>query len=322
MIQIRMMRWVPVAALLALAGPATAQPANSRALEEARTRFQAGVQLFHEGSLDAALAEFRKAYQLAPTYRVLYNIAQVQFELHNHVEALKSFRQYLTEGGSEVPADRRAQVEGEIQKLERRVALLEISTDVDGADILVDDVPIGTSPLRAPVMVNAGNRRVTAIKVGRVTTAQALTAAGGERVKVHLELPEVLVARPLERVGGPGPAAAPPEPSRTKMWVALAATTALGIGAGTFGLLTQQAKQDFDKQLKTFPNTKENIDRARHKMVVNAAITDGLAGATLLAGGLTLYFAFSSPDSDEPEARTARLRVVPGPGSLTIAGQF
>jgi hypothetical protein len=311
-----------IAALLT-AAPALAAdpPANPRALEEARTRFQAGVQLFHEGSLDAALAEFRKAYQLAPTYRVLYNIAQVQFELHNHVEALKTFRQYLAEGGPDVPPDRRAQVEGEIQKLERRVSTVEITTDVDGADILVDDLPVGVSPLRLPVMVNAGNRRITAIKTGRVTTAQALTIAGGDRVKVHLQLPEVVVARPIDPALVPLPPPPVAERSRTRTWVSLAATAALGIGAGTFALLTRQAKLDFESQLQTFPNTKENIDRARHKMVVDAAITDGLAGATLLAGGLTLYFAVSS-SGDEPEARHTQVRVLPTLGGLSVSGQF
>jgi len=204
--------------LLLAAAPARAAEPNPRALDEARTRFQAGVQLFHEGSFDAALAEFRKAYSLAPSYRVLYNIAQVQFELHDHVEALKTFRQYLQEGGADIPPDRRAQVEGEVQKLERRVSLVEIVVDVDGAQILLDDVPVGTSPLRLPVMVNAGNRRITATKPGRVTTARALTVAGGDRVTVELKLPEVAVARPIEGLVPVAPLPQAERP-RTKMWL-------------------------------------------------------------------------------------------------------
>jgi tetratricopeptide (TPR) repeat protein len=306
--------------VLAAAPARAAEPQNPRAVEEARTRFQAGVQLFHEGSFDAALAEFRKAYSLAPSYRVLYNIAQVQFELHDYVEALKTFRQYLQEGGADVAPDRRAQVEGEVQKLERRVSLVEIIVDVDGAELLLDDVPVGTSPPRVPIMVNAGNRRITATKPGRVTTARALTVAGGDRVTVELKLPEVAVARPIEGLVPVAPLPQAERP-RTKMWVALAVTTALGIGAGTFALLTQQSKKDFESQLNTFPNSKENIDAARDKMARNAAITDGLAGATVLAGGLTLYFAFSHPD-DEPEPRRAQVRVLPTPGGVVVAGRF
>ncbi|HXU82390.1 MAG TPA: tetratricopeptide repeat protein [Polyangia bacterium] len=308
--------------LLLSAGPAAAaEPQNPRALEEARTRFQAGVQLFHEGSFDAALAEFRKAYSLAPSYRVLFNIAQVQFELHDYVEALKTFRQYLQEGGADIPPDRRAQVDGEVQKLERRVSLVEIVVDVDGAEILLDDVPVGTSPMRLPLMVNAGNRRITATKPGRVTTARNLTVAGGDRVTIEMKLPEVAAVRLSDQPPVPASAAVPSAPSRTKMWVALATTAALGIGAGTFAILTQQAKHDFENQLAAFPTTKENIDQARHKMVVDAAITDGLAGAALLAGGITLYFALSH-SGDEPEARQARIQVAPTLGGFSVSGSF
>jgi tetratricopeptide (TPR) repeat protein len=316
-----MRRLLPLLLVLASAPALAAEPQNPNNLEEARSRFQAGVQLFHEGSFDAALAEFRKAYSLAPSYRVLYNIAQVQFELHDYVEALKTFRQYLQEGGADIPPERRAQVEGEVQKLERRVSLVEISVDADGADVLLDVVPVGTSPLRFPLMVNAGNHRITATKPGRVTTARNLTVAGGDRVAVALKLPEVAAPRLSDRALGPLPSQAQAEPSRTKMWVALATTSALAIGAGTFALITRQAKLDFESQLNTFPNDKQSIDDARHKMVVDAAITDGLAGAALVAGGLTLYFAVSHP-ADEPEAKTAQVRVLPTLGGLAVTGRF
>jgi hypothetical protein len=313
-----------IALIVALARPGAAAPP----LEEARTRFAAGVQLFHEGSFDAALAEFRKAYQLAPSYRVLYNIAQVQFELHDYVEALKSFRQYLAEGGPEVPAERRAQVEGEVQKLERRVATLEIAAEVEGAEILIDDVPVGTTPLRSPIIVNAGSRRITATKPGRVTTARSLTVAGGDRVKVELKLPEAvsvrLVAQPVP-VTQPVPAApsAPVAAPRTRMWVALAATAALAVGAGTFALITRQDKLDFETQLDTFPSTPEAIDHARKQMARDAAITDGLAGASLLAAGLTLYFAVSHPAGEPEESpRRAQVRLAPTLGGLVIDGRF
>src|SRR5262245_55283292 len=88
-----------IAALAAPGGRALAAPSPT---DEARERFGRGVQLFHEGSLEAALAEFQKAHQLAPNYRLHYNIAQVQYELHNFVEALRSFWKYLAQGGSEI----------------------------------------------------------------------------------------------------------------------------------------------------------------------------------------------------------------------------
>src|SRR3954451_15330684 len=135
---------------------ARAERQSGTPVEEARTRFQRGVQLFHEGSFEAALAEFRKAYQVAPSYRLLYNIGQVHYELHDYVGALKSFRQYLGDGSAEVPPERRVQVDAEIKKLQGLCGYLEVTAEPEGADILVDDVPVGIAPLGGPVLVNAG----------------------------------------------------------------------------------------------------------------------------------------------------------------------
>jgi tetratricopeptide (TPR) repeat protein len=69
-----------LAALLSCAVTARADAPLEPDTSEARMRFTRGVKLYHEGSYDAALAEFTKAYRLAPNYRVLYNLAQVQAE--------------------------------------------------------------------------------------------------------------------------------------------------------------------------------------------------------------------------------------------------
>ena len=183
---------------------------------------------------------------------------------------------------------------------------------------------MGTSPLRAPLLVNAGVRRITASKPGRVTTARTLTVAGGERVRVDLTLPEAVAVRPQVTAVPFAPAATIGERPRTRMWVALATTAALGVGTGTFAVITRQAKLDYEAQLAAFPNTRENIDHARHHMVVDAAITDGLGAATLIAGGLTLYFAVSRPDA-EPESGRRRAQVIhvaPTPGGLVVSGRF
>src|SRR5450631_2422239 len=104
------------------AGPADA----SNATERARANFHHGVKLYNEGSFEAALAEFRRAYQISPNYRLLYNIAQAYFDLHDYVNSLKALKQYVQEGGSEIAADRRIEVSELNQKLEERIANLDI----------------------------------------------------------------------------------------------------------------------------------------------------------------------------------------------------
>ena len=110
----------PMATALAQSAPidAAATPVGGdvKAKTEARAHFDRGVQLGHAGEYRQAAAEFQRAYQLAPHYAVLYNLAQVQIGLAQPVEAVDTLQRYLTEGGSNVPADRRAEVQATIKQ--------------------------------------------------------------------------------------------------------------------------------------------------------------------------------------------------------------
>jgi hypothetical protein len=321
-----------VTSLDAVAVPDAAPPSDSASVDEARQRFQKGVQLFKEYSFEAALAEFRKAYQLAPSYRVLYNVAQVHYELHNYVDALKAFRQYLNEGGADVPAERRAQVEADIRKLEGRVGYLEVVANVDSGQVSVDDVPVGMLPMKSPILVNPGVRRVSVNKPGFGTSARNVTIAGGDHAKVEVELNEAIASRVPrdEAAKGPGKGSSRPERPRTAMWISLAATGALGVGAGVFALLAQDARRDFEHQLGLFPATKADIDEARSSLVRNATMTDILAAAAVVGGGLTVYFALSGAGSKDSAASSAatprsaapRVGIAPTLGGITAVGSF
>jgi hypothetical protein len=307
-------------ALLVLVAPARAA---DPAVEEARIRFQRGVQLFHEGSFEAALAEFRKAYQVAPSYRLLYNIGQVHYELHDYVGALKSFRQYLGDGSVEVAPERRTQVQAEIRKLEGLCGYLQVTAQPEGADILVDDVPVGIAPLGGPVLVNAGLRRVTATKAGRAAPVRSITVAGGERVQVALQVPEspAMATTPLRL---------PAAHSRARtgeqigVWLGVAATGMLALTAGGFAFATQQAKHNFDGELNTFPSSRDRIEYFRTRMTSLATVTDALAAGALVVGGLTVTLALTHRDEEQPAARPATrpLAVHFSPAGVSLDGGF
>jgi hypothetical protein len=296
-------------------------PPGESAVAEAGQHFTKGVQLFKEWSFDAALAEFRKAYQLAPSYRVLYNIAQVNYELHNYVEALKGFRQYLTEGGSEVSIERRTQVEAEIRKLEGRVGYIEVTANVEGAQLSVDEVPVGSIPLRAPLMVNPGLRRVSGTKDGYGMTARNVTIAGGDHAQIQIEMTEIPKTRIIRE-------AARPERSRTPMWIGLAATGALGATSGVFAILAHGAKKDFESQLETYPTTPEQIDDARSKASLYSGLADGFAVGAIVAGGATLFLALTRGSSSSPSTTAAsapppkRIAFAPTLGGVVAVGEF
>lgn len=312
----------------ALATPSL--PDRSKApVEEARERFARGVQLFHEGSFEASLAEFQKAYQLAPSYRLHYNIAQVQYELHNYVESLRAFWKYLAQGGNEVAAARRNEVEAEIKKLEKRVGFLSVSASEDGAQIAVDGVPMGISPFSAPVLVNPGARRVTATKAGFVPAQSTVTAAGGERLLVTLQLASnpPLGGIVLSRRPSPfGEGALAGDHRRT--WISLGTTGVLALGTAVSAIVTQNAESTFENEVGLIPNSRESIEDARSRMKRYAVITDVLLGATAVAAAVTVYFAVTASGDGLGLERAGAgraapaLAVSPTPGGLSVWGHF
>ena len=109
-------RTIALALLVGLGAAATGSPAHapdaaapSKAnVEEAKRRFLRGRELYEENNFQGALVEFRRAYELAPTYRLLFDIGQVYYQLQDYPNALKSFTRFLQEGKAEVsPASMR-----------------------------------------------------------------------------------------------------------------------------------------------------------------------------------------------------------------------
>ncbi|HVT08841.1 MAG TPA: PEGA domain-containing protein [Polyangia bacterium] len=177
---------------LAAAGPSAdgaATPADdgAGAKAEARAHFERGVQLGRDGDYRQAAAEFQRAYELSPHYAVLYNLAQAQVALGLPVEAIDTFQRYLLEGGANVPADRRAEVQATVKQQQTHVSMLTVETNVAGASIVVDGVSVGRSPLAGPVRVARGKHQVTAALEGYRAQPQTVVAEEKARVSVQLE---------------------------------------------------------------------------------------------------------------------------------------
>jgi len=309
------------------AGPAdTASP-----VEKARASFHQGVQLYNEGSFEAALAEFRKAYQLTPNYRLLYNIAQTYFDLHDYVSSIKNLKQYTQEGGNELTPERRKQVSDLKQKLEDRVASVDIVCNLDGADIRVDDMSVGVSPLTSAILVNAGPRRIMAVKSGYTVAARMITVGGREKAKVSLEITTLVKEPVADRSKAPlldaGTALAkadppPKAPLRAGLITSGVVATGCAIATGVFGVMALNAKRDFNTQLARIPNTKDNVDSARTTMKTYAHLTDAFGAATLLSGGVVMYFLLTDPAPKKLSETKRSLALAPTVGGLLLHGEW
>ncbi len=275
----------PAGAAPAPRGAVDAKPESGDAVERARVHYERGIQLFNEDNYDASLFEFERAFELAPSYKILYNMGRIQRQQNNYAAALRSYTRYLREGGAAVSAERRAEVEAELAVLKPRVAAVKVTVNIDGASIYADDIPVctatiestcvGKSPLQAPIVVNGGRHKITATMTGYAPATALVSVVGSDTLEVKLELVSYTQA-----------AAAP----RRVPWGGWAATGALAVGAGVFGYLTlsQSAKLD---DARAQPNADADaLDARASRTKTFGILADGLTVAAVVVGVVSLYY--------------------------------
>ncbi len=186
-------RWIRRLCFL-LAGVWLTLAAGSAALAEEggnyRQRFARGVELFQAGEYEAALVEFDSAYRLRQHHAILLNMAYCYSEMGRLTDAIDHFERYLREGGSQIPAARRAVAEQEIQRLRALLVPLTINVNVPGATVRLDGREVGTSPLASPVQVRSGVvHNVEASLAGyRTASVEVAVAEGDTPPPLELEL--------------------------------------------------------------------------------------------------------------------------------------
>jgi len=328
-----MARFGTVVLLCLTPAAAWAQPSSNPSAAEAssdvtraRRHFLRGVGLYREGDFRAAIIEFERAYKAAPNYKVLYNIGQAHLELQDYAAAHVAFERYLAEGGDELKSEQRKKVTAEILKLAGRVAKAEIQSNVDGATVLVDDLVVGTTPLADPITLSTGRRRITLQKEGYMPATQRFDVAGGDDLKWKLDLtpmrtagaPSSLTSEPARSPAPVAPASSDrPDGMGTGFWVSLTATGVLAAGSGVFGFLALDAQSDNDDEVETVGVDRNALEDSKSDVQRYALGADILAGAAVVAGGLTLYFALDGGD-----AAGGSTEIGMTPGGATVRGTF
>jgi tetratricopeptide (TPR) repeat protein len=313
-------------ATAAPAGPDAAPgaaAASDEAVIEARRRFDRGIELYADGDFSLALIEFNRAYQLVSNYRVLYNIGQVNLQLGRYADARRALEAYLKQGGPEIPQDRGTSVQRDLAMLEQRTAFLTVTTNVAGAEILIDDLTAGTTPLTEPLLVDAGVHRVSARKPGYLPRGEQITLAGADESTLGLTLDlipqgsKTIVVR--ERDTGLD--------ERTTWIIAgWSATGVLAASAVVTGFMGKGKANEL-KDLRATETNRDDLDSARSSAKTMLLASDILSASAVIVGGLSLWATLTPPS--EPEKPTPRptkagvdLGVQLGVTEVRLTGRF
>jgi hypothetical protein len=195
-------------------GPRVAEPAHGEAGSNADTReadrhFRAGVALFKGARYADALAEFERAYAIAPHPLVLYNIATCHRELSHFVEAATYYLRFLADGKAAVPAAQLAAAQTELDAVLPRVArvAVTIAPPSDAAVLVVDGTALDRPT--SPLILSPGAHRLIARVSGRRDAERAVTVVAGDRITVELATGDPATpAATLPRSGAPSAAVA------------------------------------------------------------------------------------------------------------------
>ncbi|HET9955652.1 MAG TPA: PEGA domain-containing protein [Polyangiaceae bacterium] len=299
--------------------------AGERTEEEVRKageHYDRGLKLYTEGDHALAVIEFERAYRIVPDYRVLYNIGQVHIQLAHYAKARGALEQYVKEGGNQISADRRAAVQSDLEMLTARTATLRVQTNVPGAEILVDDSSVGVAPLDQPLLLDAGEHRVTVQMRGYETRTKQLTLAGRDNTELKVEIEKRAEGQSsiiVQKVGA--------ESDRTTwLWATWSATGAFAIASVTTELLGAKAASDL-KNLRADPDaTRSELDSASRRARTLLTVGDVLGGLAIASGGVALYMTLSSdksePEKDRAPVSKGRVALVVQPSYLGIRGSY
>ena len=148
-----------------------AAPAGPKTLAEtltgdAKADYDAGRSLFGDADYGAAAVKFQSAFDKSNDPRLLWNVAGCERNDHHYARALKLVRQYQDSGGALLTEQDRADAREFLAAIAQFTIELTVVVNEPGAEISIDDVVLGKSPLAKPETVDIGLRRIVVKKAG------------------------------------------------------------------------------------------------------------------------------------------------------------
>lgn len=149
-----------------LSGTGSLPPLSEALQGEAKEDYVAARILFNDEDFSGALVKFQRAYERAGDPRLLWNMAACEKNLRHYANVLRLLERYEREGGAYMSPGHRAEFTDVLKTVRLLVSRVQIQVDPDGAQVYLDDVLVGTTPLTEPVLVDLGLRKIRIHKLG------------------------------------------------------------------------------------------------------------------------------------------------------------
>lgn len=271
------------------------------------------LKMADEGRYVEALALFQKAYDLSPSYVILFNIGKMAALTSDPARAVRAYECHVVEGGADVSPERRAEVAAEVARLMLEIGQLRVEVDEDGAAIEIDGRTVGKSPLDVPALLNPGAHRVV-VRGSRTEVREIQVEKGASSVVTFALTPPQSEESPFLFPGAAVGTA----------WVV---TGLVSVSAAITGSLALIGSADLADDVYLGPSRRPSessqIAAKADRTQALAIATDVLVGIGVVSGAAAISFSVvNAVNAPDERAKKTSLRLRPAPLGVTVEGSF
>jgi len=306
--------------------------------KEARDHFNAGVAFVDDpdgARYEEAYREFKAAYAISPSWKILGNLGLVALKLERDGEAIAAYTKYLEQGGAQIDANERKQVERDLQVLKAGLVNVTVSSVPAGATLRDERFPdAGQTVVNRYVLgegeltlgLHPGRHRLVAHLDGFRDAGWTLDATSGTPAAYtfNLEKVEERAATPP----APPPPPLPPPPPRqmtrpvpTSVYIVGGVSVALAGGGLVTGLIAKSTHDDYD-EINDGHDPAAAESKRKDGQRLNL-IADSLFAGAVVGAGVTVALFLARPTVEQDQARL-QLQPLIGPqlGGAALRGRF
>jgi hypothetical protein len=310
----------------AQAKPAPVPQASAQAAPaggQAEKHYEAGLAFVKGDKWAEALGEFRQAYEASAQLKYLAALIKAEIATGQKAKAATHLVAMLRRRSELDPATL-AQAEEKLAELRKQIGAATITVNAEAAEVVVDGVVVGTSPVADEVFVEPGRRTFQARKAGFATAEESVDVAAGSKPAVRLGLKKA----DATGLGPVGPGKDEGEgSSKTWLYTGIAATGVLAaVGLGTAigaGALYGPAKDKLNGQCESESSCKEEFESLTSTQQVLAYTSLFTFIGAGIVGGATVACWKSGKKSDDAEkGPRGAFVVMPGGGGVFVTGRW
>jgi hypothetical protein len=154
--------------------------------KEAEEHYLRGKALLKTGDVKGAYLEYKASWDLKQSYDIAANLGNLELEQGMPRDAAEHLAFALRTVAVTVPEEKVAAIRGLLDRARRLVGTAAVKVNIAGAEIFVDGLSVGRSPLAGEIFVDPGKRTIEARLSPYVTDKKVVDVARASTVPVEL----------------------------------------------------------------------------------------------------------------------------------------